>query len=135
MARSQGHCRNNNLAPFRIRRSDHGCHAHGGMLVEDFLDVVREYVLSSADDHVLLAIDDVEITFLVEPPHIPEREELATSCSSGRLGIVVVLANDNRSTDVDFPHLPLRHGIAIVVAQLNVQSNYRTPDRAHLAPL
>src|SRR6267378_630876 len=52
--------RDDDFAPLRIGSADHGGHFDGGMPVKNLLDVVGKYVLAAADDHVLLAIDDVE---------------------------------------------------------------------------
>src|SRR5882672_2993937 len=57
--------RDDDFTPLRIGRAYHGGHFDGGMPVENLLDVVGKYVLAAADDHVLLAIDDIEVAFLV----------------------------------------------------------------------
>ena len=45
------------------------------MTVQNVLDVVGENIFAATDHHVLLAIDDVEVTFFVKAVHLPEREE------------------------------------------------------------
>src|SRR3954447_10046380 len=58
------------LAQLGMRHPDHGRLAHRGVLVEDLLDLARIDVVATADDHVLLAVDDEEVAVLVDLCHV-----------------------------------------------------------------
>ena len=57
------------LAPLLVRHADHRAFEHRRVLVERVLDLGRADVLAARDDHVLLAVDDVDRAALV-----PDRE-------------------------------------------------------------
>ena len=124
----QRHGRDHDLAPLRIGSADHRRHFDSGMSVKYFLDIVREYVLATADDHVLLAIDDVEVALLVEATHVSQGEEPAFSCLRRRLRIVEIFPDDRRATDMDFSDLAVRNNISILVPQLDEHTDHRPAD-------
>ena len=62
--------------------------ATAGMLVEHLLDLARVDVVAAADDHVLLAVDDVEVAVLVLAADVAGGEPavgvMAAAVASGR---------------------------------------------------
>src|SRR6266496_6026430 len=62
----------------------------GRVLVEDLLDLPRVDVVAAADDQVLLAVDDEEVTLLVDPAHIAGVDPAGPDGVLGRLGPVPV---------------------------------------------
>ena len=64
-ARCERHDRARFLAERAMRDRDQRCVDHGGMLVEDVLDLDAVNILAAADQHVLGAIDDVAETFFI----------------------------------------------------------------------
>src|SRR5260370_26199664 len=62
------------LAPPRVRHADHGGLEDRLVLVEHALDLGRRDVLPARDDHVLLAVVDVEVAVLVKVPDVPGAE-------------------------------------------------------------
>src|SRR5690349_13894937 len=65
------------LAPAGIRHADHGRLADLRQLVDDALDLGRRDVLAAADDHVLLAVGQVQETVVVEMADVARAEPLA----------------------------------------------------------
>src|ERR1700686_1553929 len=128
-----GDDRHDDFAPCRVWRSDDRRHMHCGMFVKHVLDVVRKNVLAAADDHVLLAVDDVEKTLFVEPAHVAEREEIAAPRARGRLRVIEVFPDQGRATDMDFPDVALPDRIAVLVAQFDEHSDYGPAYRANFA--
>ena len=66
----QVHDRAHLLAQDRVRNADDGGIGHGGVLVEDALDLDAVDVLATADQHVLGPVDDVDEAVLVEAGHV-----------------------------------------------------------------
>jgi hypothetical protein len=70
-------------SPSPARRTpDAGDLACVGVLVEDVLDLARVDVESAADDELLLAVDDEEVTVLVDPGYVAGAEPPAESIAS-----------------------------------------------------
>src|SRR5277367_6719846 len=89
---SQGHGGNNYLPPVGIWRAHDRGKMNSRMTAQDFLDIAREDILTAADDHVLLAIDDVEIALVVETAYVTQTKESVEAASRlGRLRILEVL--------------------------------------------
>src|SRR5690349_3157449 len=57
-----------------VGNADDGGLNDGWMLIEHFLDLARIHVVPAADDQRLLAVDDVEVAFLVHPSEIAGAE-------------------------------------------------------------
>src|SRR5712692_3578218 len=70
----QGDERLGDLAPGIVRHRYDGAFEHGGMLVEDPLDLRGGNVLSAAQHHVLDAVDDEDVALLVDGGEIAGRE-------------------------------------------------------------
>src|SRR4029078_1140648 len=64
--RLQRHGRADFLAEVVVGYPDHGHLAHRRVLVQDFLDLAWVDVVAAPDDHVLLAVDNVEVAVLVD---------------------------------------------------------------------
>src|SRR5690606_20537755 len=62
------------FAEFFVLDPYHGCFGHGWMLVQQFFDFARVDVVATAEDHVLLTADDVQITVFVEVANIARVE-------------------------------------------------------------
>src|SRR5260221_1927893 len=107
----QRHVSHHDIAPLRIGSADHRRHFDRAVPVKNLLDIVREYVLATTDDHVLLAIDDIEVAFLVEATHVSQGKEPAFSGLRRRLRIVVIFPDDGRAADMDFADLAVRNDI------------------------
>src|SRR5947209_7972196 len=58
------------LAVLVMGNAQHGGLANIWMLVEHFLDLARVDVVAASDDHLLLAIDDEEVTVFIDLRHI-----------------------------------------------------------------
>src|SRR5260370_19432650 len=71
----QRHGSYHDLAPLGIGTAYHCRHFDSGVPVKYFLNIVREYVLATADDHVLLAIDDVKVAPLFTAIHCPQGKD------------------------------------------------------------
>ena len=88
-----------------MRHTDHRGFADGGMLVEDVLDLARIHVVSATDDHVLLAIDDEEVTVLVDPGQVAGAEPaVIVDRVCGGLRVVPVTLHHVVAADHDLSH-------------------------------
>ena len=73
------HDRMHLLAPLVVGHPEDGRVHHVGMRVEHGLDLGRIDVHPAADDHVLLAVADVDEALLVDPRHVADRLPFAAS--------------------------------------------------------
>ncbi len=53
------------FAPFRIRHADDRTHVNCRMLIQHLFDFDRIHIFAAAEEHVLLAIHDEKIPFLI----------------------------------------------------------------------
>ena len=80
------------------------------------LDLVRVDVEAGHENHVLLAIDDVEIAAFIHAPDIAGTQPaIGGDGLGGFFGALPIAGHDLRPTDADFAHLALRQQIAVIV--------------------
>src|SRR3712207_5364120 len=79
------------------------------MLEEDLFDLARVDVVSASHDHVLLAVDDVEVALLVHPGYVPGVEPAVPYGARRLLRHVPVALHDLWSLDYELPALPDWH--------------------------
>ena len=79
------------LDPARVGDAEHGRLGHRRVRVDDLLDLARGDVLAARLDHVLLAVDDVEVALVVEDAEVAGVQP-AVAERLGRLGGVVPVA-------------------------------------------
>jgi hypothetical protein len=79
---------------------------HGGMFVEDILDIIRKDVLAAAYDHVFFAVNDIEETLFVKPAHVAVWKEIAASYACCRLRVIEIFPDQRCAADMDFPDIP-----------------------------
>src|SRR6266576_3714718 len=75
LSRLQDDTGHHKLTPLGVRHSEDGGFANRGMLVKDRLDLAGVDVLAARDDHVLQAVQDVEITVRVLTADISRTKE------------------------------------------------------------
>jgi hypothetical protein len=66
--------RGGNLAEALVGQAEHARLGHVGMRVDLAFDLDRRDVLAAADDDVLLAVDDVEVSVLVKVAEVARAE-------------------------------------------------------------
>ena len=72
---AQAHQRHDGFAPFAVGGADHSDFGHRRVFVQQVLDLARIHVLAARDDHVLLAVDDVEAPGWSQRPISPVRNQ------------------------------------------------------------
>src|SRR4029077_20045211 len=100
-ARARHHAGADALAKPRIGYAHHGGVAHLRMLIENFLDLARIDVGPAADQHLLLAADDLQIATLVEDAEIAGVEPAIGAERLVSLRIVVIADGDGGTTRQD----------------------------------
>ena len=60
------------LAPAVIWHAEHRHLVHGGVAADRLLDLARVDVDPAGDDHVVLAVDDVEVALLIAPGQVAD---------------------------------------------------------------
>src|SRR3954464_4765022 len=82
------------LAERLVRDAHDGGFPDARVLVEDLLDLARGHVVAAADDQVLLAVDDEEVTVLVDTGHVAGVEPAAAHGLLGRVRALPVAPHD-----------------------------------------
>ena len=58
------------LAPFLVRHAEHSDILDAGVARQQAFDLARVHVLAAADDHVTLAVDQIDEAVLIAPRHV-----------------------------------------------------------------
>src|ERR1019366_8097921 len=102
------------------------------------LDICGGDVLATREDHVLLAIDDVEKDLGVEPPEVSRTYPLAArrvdpGCLPVRLVQAMVAGHHKPCVADDFADLARRDLAVVIADDPDVGAEYRLADRLELA--
>ena len=89
------------LAPSGVGQTEDGGFEDGGVRVEDVLDLGGEDLLAAGDDHVLLAIDDVEVALGVEGREVAGAEPAVDEGLGGLVGTLPVAGRDGGAARAD----------------------------------
>src|ERR1700722_10126747 len=115
------------LPPLDGRHSDDGAFVDGWMAHQDGFDFGGSDIFAAADDHVVLAAGEENITVVVEPSEVPGR---APSFGQARVVFAAGVAlHDARGADDDFADLTVREKFAVLVADANFNVGKRLADR------
>src|SRR5262249_27778229 len=76
------------------------------MRVQNFVDLSRVDVLSSSNDHVALAIHDVEVSFFIFVAEVPGVKPSRTKGLLGCRCVLVVALHNVRAAQHDLSYLP-----------------------------
>ena len=131
---AQGDERLGRLAAVVVRDPDDDALVDGGVLVDRLLDRLRIDVVAARDDHVLVALDDVEIAVLVHGADVAGHEEAVDEGGRRVLRALPVAGEHVRPLDPDLPRLAGRQQARRIVEGDDVHDDarQRQPDRAGL---
>src|SRR5262245_21679876 len=120
-ARCLGHEQPHRLAGLLVRLADAGAFGHPGAGGGDRLDLVRKNIEARDDDHVLLAVDDLEETLGVEHADVAGAEIAVVGEGFGiGLRLLPVALHDLRALGADLAWLADRCFLVVGVKQLDV---------------
>ena len=131
----QHHDRDRLFAPALVGHADHGDLAHLRHLIDDALDFGGGDILAAGDDHVLLAVGEIEEAVVVEIADVAAAEPVAEERGCGLLGIFPVAARDLRAAQADLAVLAGREAVARIVADLDLDMGDRAAGRTDLFDL
>ena len=122
------------LAAIGVGDADHDHFLHRGMLVDRLLDHLRIDVEAAGDDHVLLAVDQIEIAVLVHVADVAGEKPVADESLGGFLRPVPVALGDVRPLDADFADFARRQHLRRIVQRdhVHLDAGQHQPDRARL---
>ena len=100
--------RQRGLTPCRVRHADERDLGDLGVRGQDVLHLGAVDVLAARDDHVLLAVDHVEVAVLVLPDEVAGVEPAAAEGLGGLVRLVPVLLHHHRAAIHDLADLALR---------------------------
>src|SRR6056297_3912018 len=104
---------------------------HLGVSGDDVLDLVGVDVESRNQDHVLLAVDDEKVSFLVAAGHVAGLQPaFAVEDLGGLIGAVPVTLHDLRTADAQLAGLAGRHLVALGIDDLAFGRRDRQSDGA-----
>src|SRR3546814_239168 len=119
------------LAGLLVRYADGSHLEHAGHHRDDVLDLVGVHVESRYQDHVLLAVDDVEEAFLVHLRHVAGvQPAVGVDDLCGVLGAVPVALHHLRALDAQFAHFAHREHRAVFVLDAGIGGRHWQADRA-----
>ena len=122
------------LAAIVVGDADHDHFLHRRMGVDRLLDHLRIDVEAAGDDHVLLAVDQIEIAVLVHVADIAGQKAVADKGFRGFLGPAPISLGDVRTANADLADLAHRHHLLRVFQRRHIQfdAGQHQPDRARL---
>src|SRR4051794_3046841 len=103
------------------------------MLVEHLLDLARIHVVATADDEVLLAVDDRVVAVRVPCCDVTGAEPAIGDRLGRRVGAVPVALHDVLAADSDLAWVADGYLVAVVVEQPQLAAPDGEPDGAGLA--
>jgi hypothetical protein len=119
------------LAGLVVGHADGGAFQHAGHLRDDVLDLVRVHVEAAHQDHVLLAVDDLEVAALVDHADVAGAEEAVGGHHLGGLvGALPVAGHHLRAADGDLARRAQGHLVAVVVEQAMLGAGHGQADVA-----
>ncbi len=117
------------LAVLAVRHADHLHIGHRRVGEQELLDLARIHVLAAADDHVLVAPDDLHVALVVHGRQVagvhPAR---AVDGLAGRFRVVPVAEHHAVAAGAQLADLPARHDMAVLVDDLALQVRLGTTD-------
>ena len=131
----QHHDRDRLFAPALVAHADDGDLAHLRQFVDHALDLGGGDVLAAGDDHVLLAVGEIEKAVLVEIADVAAAEPVAEEGGGGLFRIIPVALRDLWPAQADFAVLAGRQAVAGIVADLDLDMGGGAAGRADLLDL
>ncbi|MNC51907.1 hypothetical protein D3C75_1012240 [compost metagenome] len=89
----------NGLSPFRVRNTDYGSHHYRRMRRQCRFNLHRVHIETAADDHVLQAVDDVQIALGIEVAQVTRLPGSVLELCRRRFRILVVTLNNGFAAD------------------------------------
>ena len=121
------------FAPLVGRHAEHGGVHDVGMGVQHRLDLGRVDVHPAADDHVLLAVADVDVALVVDVGDVADR--LPAVAVADGLGRPVVAVDRQGAADEQLARLPGGQFLAVLAHDLDLDGAVGLAARARLAQL
>src|SRR5262245_4531180 len=131
---SQNDYRLYRLTPFLVRHADDRHLENSGVCADNFLDLTRVDVCTTGDDHVLLAIRDVQVAIFVKMTHVAGMEPAVAERLRGRVGVVPVTLHHEVATYDDLPRRSRRNITVHVVDHPDLDPGGLASSRAEAAP-
>ena len=126
----------NALAPFFIRQADHGDVLDQGMRADQGFDFGGIDVLAAGDDHVALAVGEMDVAVLVAAGHVADRAIVAAESFLGLLRQAPVAVERVGVAGIELAGLSVRHLVAGFVQNLDRRgADAFAADRSELGEL
>src|SRR6266403_247928 len=117
------------FAPFRIGYSEDRHFAHGWMRVNDGFDFAGINVFSAGDDHVLQAIENVEVPVGVLVTNVARSEEAVPEREFSFFRLVPITAHDIRAARDQLASFPGFNFVSFWIDNTHVDSEARSTGR------
>ena len=101
------------------------------MREQHVLDLARVDVVAAADQHVVLAVEDVDEAVLVHAPDVAGMQPAVAEGLGRRLGAVPVIGHELGAATDDLAALAHRHRLVVFVENRHVHGRVGAPARAH----
>src|SRR5664279_89443 len=121
------------LAQAIIGDTDHRNLTNVGVLVEDLFDLTRVDVVTTADDQVLLTVDDPNETGFILLADVARQEPIPAHDLGRCLGATPITLHDDRALDGDFAGFSMWNRVAVSIHDADFQTSQSRPDATFLA--
>src|ERR1700691_5763723 len=125
--------RHHRLDPARMRHSDHRHLGDLRQLVDRLLDVAARDILTAAFDHVLLAVDDTDVTVGIDGGEIAGVEPIALEGRFGAFIVVEITEHQMRRAMYDLADFTRAHIAHPIIDHAGFDVEHGTAARARLA--
>ena len=103
LSRFQHDTGHHKLTPLRVWHSEDRGFANRGMLVKHRFDLAGVDILAARDNHILQAVQDVEITVRILTADVTRAKEAVSERESGFLRILPIATHDIRARATNSP--------------------------------
>src|SRR5215469_7854932 len=114
------------LTPFVVRHPDDCTVTNGLVTPDDLLDLAGVHIESARDDHVLLAVGDMQISLRIEMADIPRMQPAIDDRLGGLVGRFVVARHEEVALHADLAGCALRQHRAGIVHDLDPNQRTRS---------
>ena len=101
----QNHRSQRCLTPLVARNAEYRSLTHSRVLHDDFLDVLREHIDATADDHVFLSVHEVEKSIFINVPQVSGVQPAFDNRLSSQIRLFVIAGHQGGATAHNLPDL------------------------------
>src|SRR5688572_13119153 len=118
-----------------VSHPEYGNERNRGMRHDDLFKLAGINVVTPAKDHVLLPIDNSQISILVDDPYVASMKPSVPKCLCSSIGPFVITLHDKVAADHHLSPFTSRHFLIVFVNAPDLNTEKRLPHRPRLRRL